>query len=80
MSLRGRRGALFPLAAIFGEPFFRWLGAAVAACGVVGLVIVAAGAGAAPVAAISGVVPGALLLAWGWWGANRVQRQRSVTQ
>lgn len=43
----------FPLAAIFGEPFFRSLGAAVAARGVMGLVSVAAGARAALVAALA---------------------------
>lgn len=42
----------FPLAAIFGEPFFRWLGAAVAARAVMGPVSVAAGA-AALVAALA---------------------------
>jgi hypothetical protein len=61
----------FALAAVFGEPFFHLLGGAITACGVAGLALTAAGAGEAPIAAVSGVLPGALLLASGWWGARR---------
>ncbi|MEP6561989.1 MAG: hypothetical protein ABJD68_13065 [Nakamurella sp.] len=60
----------FALAALFHAPFFNWLGAAVTMCGVVGLILVFAGAGQAWVEGIGGIVPGALLLAFGWWGAN----------
>ncbi|MDQ2707870.1 MAG: hypothetical protein M3Z25_09635 [Actinomycetota bacterium] len=54
---RGRRPGLVRCAAVTG-------------CGVIGLALVAAGASAVPVAAVSGVLPGALLLAFGWWGAR----------
>ena len=32
------------LAAVFGEPFFRWLGGAITVCGLAGLALAAAGA------------------------------------
>lgn len=61
----------FALAVVFGERFFHGLGAAIVACGLTGLALVAAGARPQLVAAISGIIPGALLLASGWWGAHR---------
>lgn len=61
----------FALAVVFGQRFFHWLGAAIMACGVIGLVLAAGGAPVPLVATISGIVPGALLLASGWWGAHR---------
>lgn len=61
----------FPLGALFREPFFYWLAAAITVCGVAGLVMAAIGAAEAPIAVVSGVVPGALLLAAGLWGARR---------
>ncbi len=51
-------------------PPFRWLGAGIAGFGVVGLALAAGGAGQAPVAAVGGVLPGALLLLASWWGAT----------
>jgi hypothetical protein len=60
-----------PLGFLFREPFFYWLAGAIAACGAIGLVLAVAGASKAPIAAISGVIPGALLLASGLWGARR---------
>lgn len=60
-----------PLAHVFRQAFFRWLGAAIATCGVVGLALAAGGATNALVAAVSGVVPGALLLAAACRGARR---------
>lgn len=59
-----------PLAGLFELPVFRALGAAIAGCGVVGLVLAGLGAGAAPIAVVGGVLPGALLLAVSWWGAR----------
>lgn len=61
----------FPLAALFGVPFLRRLGAAIAGCGVLGLALAAGNAGAAPIAAVSGVVPGVLLLTASWCGLQR---------
>jgi hypothetical protein len=66
----------FALAAVFQAPFFNWLGVAVTACGVVGLILVFAGAAQAWIDVIGGVVPGALLLAFGWWGASGTHRQK----
>lgn len=63
----------FALGAVFREPFFHRLAAAITACGVAGLALAAAGAGAVAVAVVSGVVPGGLLLASGWWGARPVR-------
>lgn len=60
----------FPLATLFDLPPFRWLGAGIAGFGVVGLALAAGGAGQAPVAAVGGVLPGALLLMASWWGAT----------
>lgn len=65
----------FALAIVFGDSFFHWLGGAITVCGLAGLGLVVAGAAEAPVAAISGVLPGILLLASGWWGAYRTQPQ-----
>lgn len=61
----------FALAVVFGQRFFHRLGAAIMACGIMGLVLAAGGAPAPLVATISGIVPGALLLASGWWGAHQ---------
>ena len=60
-----------PLGRLFRQRFFWLLGWAVAACGVVGLVLAVAGAPTWGIAAVSGVVPGALLLAAGGWGSRR---------
>lgn len=61
---------LVALGVVFGERVFHWLGAAIAACGVIGLVLVASGAARAPVDVVGGLLPGAMLLAAGWWGAT----------
>jgi hypothetical protein len=59
------------LGAVFREPFFHRLGGAIGVCGLVGLAFAAAAAGAETIAVVSGIVPGALLLASGWWGARQ---------
>ncbi len=69
----------FALAVVFGERFFHVLGALVTACGVIGLVLALAGAGETATAVVAGVVPGALLLASGWWGAHRTALQATPT-
>jgi hypothetical protein len=64
------------LARVWSAPSLAWLGAAIAACGVLGLVVAAIGAGEAVVAAVAGVVPGLILLAGSWWGAFRGDPRR----
>lgn len=64
----------FALAVIFAQPFFHWLGAAITACGAVGVVLALTGAGTGIIGLVAGVLPGALLLAFGWWGALRKPR------
>ena len=59
------------LGAVFRESLFHWLGGAIGACGLAGLALAAAGAGTQSLAVVSGVVPGAVLLASGWWGARQ---------
>jgi hypothetical protein len=63
-------GAHFvPLSVLFRAPLFLWLGVAIAACGVAGLVLAATGASDAAIAVVSGLVPGVLLLGWSAVGA-----------
>lgn len=57
-----------PLAALFQVRLFRWLGLAIAACGVAGLALAVGDASAAVIAVVGGLVPGVLLLASGWLG------------
>lgn len=64
----------FALAVVFRDSFFHWLGAAITVCGVLGLALAVGGASEDPIALVSGVVPGALLLASGWWGTHRAPR------
>ena len=59
----------FALAALWRVPLFRWLGAAIAVCGLAGLAAAGLGASSAVVATMGGVLPGALLLAAGYQGA-----------
>ncbi|MET0964916.1 MAG: hypothetical protein ABWZ02_00880 [Nakamurella sp.] len=59
----------FALAAVFRAPYFNWLGAAVTLCGAVGLVLVFTDGAQVWVDLFGGVIPGALLLAFGLWGA-----------
>jgi len=58
------------LAVAFDERLFRWIGGAIGACGLAGLALAAAGSGAAAIAAVSGLIPGAVLLASAWWGTR----------
>jgi hypothetical protein len=61
----------FALAVVFGARFFHVLGGMITACGVTGLVLAIAGAGIAAISLAAGVIPGAVLLGFGWWGARR---------
>lgn len=58
------------LAAVFRERLYLWLGVAIGVCGVAGLGLAALAAAAAPIAVVSGVIPGAVLLTAGWWGTR----------
>ena len=69
----------FALAVVFDAPFFHVLGAAITACGALGLVLVFAGVGQAAVDTISGVLPGLLLLAFASWGVRRSPRSVAAT-
>jgi len=61
----------FALAVLFRQPFFHWLGGAITACGITGLLLAATGAGDRSIDLVAGVLPGVLLLGFGWWGATR---------
>ncbi|MEU3778245.1 hypothetical protein AB0F11_34605 [Streptomyces sp. NPDC032472] len=56
----------FGLATAWQLPSLRTLGAAMAACGLGGMVLACFGAPAAVIAVVAGIAPGALLLAWTW--------------
>jgi hypothetical protein len=70
----------FALAVVFGARFFHVLGGMITACGATGLVLAATGAATAAVALASGVIPGALLLGFAWWGARRTDRAAGQTE
>ena len=67
----------FALAVVWWIRLFSWLGAALLACGVVGLVLVAAGSDAGAIDLVGGVLPGAILLGFGLWGSTRASADRS---
>jgi hypothetical protein len=54
------------LAIIWKQPVFHWLGAALAACGVIGLLLAVMGAPSSAIDVVAGVVPGFLLLGSAW--------------
>jgi hypothetical protein len=60
------------LAAVWRVSLFRWLGAAIALCGLAGLAAAGLGASSAVIATVGGVLPGALLLAAGYRGARAI--------
>ncbi len=64
----------FGLAMVWKMPVFHWLGAALAACGVVGLTLAALGASTAAIDVVGGIVPGFLLLGFAWMGSLARQR------
>ncbi len=55
------------LAAVWRNPLVRWLGAVIAVCGAIGVILVIAGAPVAAIAVVAGVVPAFILLGTGWW-------------
>jgi hypothetical protein len=66
------------LAKVWSAPSLVWLGAALAACGLLGLLVAVVGAGEAVVAVVAGVAPGLLLLGGSWWGAIRGGRKQAA--
>lgn len=66
------------LAKVWSAPSLVWLGAGLAACGVLGLLVAVVGAGEAVVAVVAGVAPGLLLLGGSWWGAVRGGREQAA--
>lgn len=70
----------FGLAIVWKLAFFRWLGAAIALCGVAGLGLAAASAPVRSIDVVGGVLPGALLLGFGLWGSTRAALQSRRTR
>lgn len=61
----------FALARWWGLAFFHRLGAVLTALGLAGLVLALVGSPVAAIAVVAGVLPGLVLLGFGWWGATR---------
>lgn len=61
----------FALAIVFKQRFFHLLGAVITACGLVGIAVALLSGPAVVIDVAAGVVPGAVLLAFGWWGMRR---------
>jgi hypothetical protein len=65
------------LAFVWRQPVFHLLGATVAGCGLLGFalaLLLGSGADRVPIAVVSGVLPGAVLLAGGWLGLAGYRR------
>ncbi|MBD0695627.1 hypothetical protein [Streptomyces sp. CBMA123] len=62
----------FGLAAAWRRPALRTLGAGMAGCGALGLVLAFCGASAAVVALVAGIAPGLMLLGSVWWSGRAV--------
>jgi hypothetical protein len=67
------------LAKVWSAPSLAWLGAGIAACGALGLLVAVLGAGEAAVSAIGGVAPGLILLGGSWWGVLRGGREQAAS-
>ena len=61
----------FALAVVWRNPLFHRLGAALLVCGMVGFALAAGGSEASAIDLVGGVLPGAILLAFGLWGSTR---------
>ncbi len=59
------------LAVVWRLLLFHGLGAALMLCGVAGLVLAATGSAVSTIDLVGGVLPGAILLGFGLWGARR---------
>ncbi|HEU0101413.1 MAG TPA: hypothetical protein VFR07_03765 [Mycobacteriales bacterium] len=58
------------LAVVWRNRLFHWLGGAMLACGLVGLVLAARGADVGAIKLVSGILPGAILLGFALWGSR----------
>ncbi|MFG3054825.1 hypothetical protein ACGFZP_28270 [Kitasatospora sp. NPDC048239] len=68
----------FGLAVVWRMASLRLLAAAMSACGAAGLVLAACGSPVAPIAAVAGIAPGALLLGSVWWSIRAEPERRAV--
>jgi hypothetical protein len=66
------------LAKVWRARSVAWMGAALTACGVLGLVLAALRSSQAAVSAVAGVAPGLVLLGFGWWAGTRTAPHRTV--
>ena len=64
---------------IWRLPVMVWIGAAISVCGALGLVAAGMDRSAALIALVAGIVPGALLLAGGWWSRLHPTSDRAAT-
>ncbi|MFI9359594.1 hypothetical protein ACIG5E_00805 [Kitasatospora sp. NPDC053057] len=62
----------FGIAVAWRRPSLHVLGAGIAACGLLGLVLAFAGASAAVVALVAGITPGGMLFGSVWWSGRAV--------
>ena len=60
-------------------PVMVWIGAAISVCGMLGLVAAGMDRSAALIAVVAGIVPGAVLLAGGWWSRLHPTPDRAAT-
>src|SRR3954447_6272817 len=66
------------LALVWGRRLFHVVGGALSLCGLLGLVLVGADSSAELIDGVAGVLPGAILLASGLWGATGAAATRPV--
>lgn len=64
---------------IWRLPVMVWIGAAISVCGALGLVAAGMDRSAALIALVAGIVPGAVLLAGGWWSRFHPTSHRAAT-
>jgi hypothetical protein len=64
---------------IWRLPVMVWIGAAITACGAIGLLVAGADRSAALIAVVAGIVPGAVLLAGGYWSRFHPMPGRAPT-
>ena len=65
---------------IWGFPIMIWIGTAITLCGVAGLVAAGMDLSAAVISVTAGIVPGAVLLAGGWWSRFHSVGGRSISR
>jgi hypothetical protein len=65
---------------IWRLPVMVWIGAAITICGVIGLLVAGMDRSAALIAVVAGIVPGAVLLAGGYWSRFHPLPGRAATR